>query len=44
MTTTTEIRPIPSSTTPPRVPQQLLEPPVPISDRWPYPVRSPRGS
>ena len=41
MTVMTEVRPIPTSTS---VPRQLVEPPAPISDRWPYPVRTPRGS
>lgn len=43
MTTTTELRPVAArATTRTETPTTLHEPPVPISDRWPYPVRSPR--
>ena len=46
MTTTTELRPAGTrvDTTRTELPVTLREPPTPISDRWPYPVRTPRDS
>lgn len=46
MTVATELRPVeirPGATRT-DVPVTPREPPAPVSDRWPYPVRSPRDS